>query len=138
MFYSAFIHVTYVSILDKMASEATLSIESSKSYRNGTQRSNDALEKFEKSFSRINTPIWMREKVPKIRLPATTTDEDLNYNENTFINENLKKLEPIDYLFCFLLKCGNVLATMACVQFWFFFLHLLSWMTVGRGQTKML
>ena len=84
MFYSAFIHVTYVSILDKMASEATLSIESSKSYRNGTQRSNDALEKFEKSFSRINTPIWMREKVPKIRLPATTTDEDLNYNENTF------------------------------------------------------
>ena len=67
-----------------MASEATLSIEGSKSYRNGTQRSNDALEKFEKSFSRINTPIWMREKVPKIRLPATTTDEDLNYNENTF------------------------------------------------------
>ena len=83
-FPNVFIHFTYSFISDKMASEATLSIDGSKSYRNGTQRSNDALEKFEKSFSRINTPIWMREKVPKIRLPATTTDEDLNYNENTF------------------------------------------------------
>ena len=58
-----------------MMSEATINVESSGAYRNGTQRNINTLEKFEKSFSRINTPSWMRDKVSQNRLRGTETDD---------------------------------------------------------------
>ena len=70
-----------------MASEATtMTLESSKAYRNGSQRSNDALEKFEKSFSRINRPSWMREKLPQVKLPGMTPDDSESFTASCLDN----------------------------------------------------
>ena len=62
-----------------MANEASLNIEGSRAYQTGSQRSNEALERFEKSFSRINTPSWLRERVPQIRLSGHGSHEGNNY-----------------------------------------------------------
>ena len=76
-----------------MASEATknivvenkklLSEISSRGYRNGTQKSSDAMEKFEKSFSRINTPSWMKDKVPQMRIPGSGKEQNNSYGVST-------------------------------------------------------
>ena len=71
--------IIFCFIQTTMASEARVNIESSRAYRNGTQRSTDALEKFEKSFSRINTPSWMKEKVPQMRISGSGTDQNNSY-----------------------------------------------------------
>ena len=63
------------------SAEASINLECNGAYRNGAyrkelmERNKKTLEKFEKSFSRINTPSWMRERIPQIKLPRTTTDE---------------------------------------------------------------
>ena len=76
-----------------MASDATVNIESSRVYRNGKQRSSDALEKFEKSFSRINTPSWMKEKPPHLRIPVSDTAQNNCYEVQPLDNTKPPQLE---------------------------------------------
>ena len=77
-----------------MASEGTtMTLESSRAYRNGSQRSSDALEKFEKSFSRINRPSWMRDKIPQVKLPGVTTDDSESFTASCLDNNKDATIE---------------------------------------------